>query len=139
MARGRQDERSLSVGGVSDADAPRRHRVARGVRIGAAAVLGVAVLAAACPGIESVPQNAGGAPGADDPPVGTRDEARLVRIARGDGEGGRLVYDKDAGWVSAKCAEFFPRVAVRAIPADYVETERGLVQATTRRRPPLWR
>lgn len=106
------------------------------MRIVAVACFAAAVVGAACPGIENVPQ-----PGAAplDPREAPRDEARLVRIAAGDGSGGRLVYDKDSGWVSAKCAELFPRVAVRAIPADYVETEGGLVPASARARPPVWR
>ncbi len=98
--------------------------------------MAVALVGAACPGIESVPQQGGGR---IDVSGAAPDEARLVRIAAGDGSGGRLVYDKDEGWVSAKCAELFPRVAVRAIPADYVETEDGLVPAAVRARPPVWR
>lgn len=138
MARGREDERSLSAGSAPDpAVAPSFARRAGGAaRIAVAAGLIVAVLGAACPGIENVPQQGAAPLDAREAPA---DEARLVRIAAGDGSGGRLVYDKDSGWVSAKCAELFPRVAVRAIPADYVETERGLVPASARARPPVWR
>jgi hypothetical protein len=104
------------------------------VQAAAAAAL-LALLASACPGIESIPS-----PGAE--PVSGLDEDHLVRITAPAGPGGtpaRLVYDKEARWVSAKCAELFPRVAVRLVPADYVETPAGLVPATNRSRPPLWR
>ena len=96
---------------------------------GGLALVAAAALAALAPQVETLPS--------EETVDAALPEEDVVRVPSGDGA---LVYDKREGWFAAKAAEFFPRAAVRVLPADYVEDGSGVVRrGRISVRGPWWR
>ena len=93
------------------------------------AAAGIAAFAVLAPRVETHP----GREPAEDPPA----EESQVRVRHA---GVTLVYDKRAGWVSAKAAEWFPSAVPYVVPADFVADADGALRGRRIEiRAPWWR